>query len=184
LRTHQQKHGKDATVVNTTSVTKRIISTKYAHLIVLAALLCFLQACAVLRGTSSDVSRPEAETIQPEAPVPQAKVKRPEESTPTPAPLPQTGEASWYGGNFDGKKTASGDTFDQNDYTAAHRSLPFGTKVKVTNLDNGKSVNVEITDRGPFAGNRIIDLSHAAAKALEFKENGTARVRVEAMTQQ
>jgi rare lipoprotein A len=93
--------------------------------------------------------------------------------------LPQTGEASWYGAQHQGKPTASGEKFDQARLTAAHRSLPFGTKIKVTNLGNGKTVEVEINDRGPFAENRIIDLSHAAAKALEMKESGTATVRLE-----
>jgi rare lipoprotein A len=93
--------------------------------------------------------------------------------------LPQTGEASWYGAAHQGKLTASGQKFDQARLTAAHRSLPFGTKIKVTNLGNGKTVEVEINDRGPFVENRIIDLSHAAAKALEMKESGTATVRLE-----
>jgi rare lipoprotein A len=96
-----------------------------------------------------------------------------------PALLPQTGLASWYGAQHQGKQTASGTIFDQAALTAAHRSLPFGSKVKVTNLANGKSVEVEITDRGPFAENRIIDLSQAAAKALEMMESGTATVRIE-----
>jgi rare lipoprotein A len=93
--------------------------------------------------------------------------------------LPQTGQASWYGPKFHGKTTASGETYDQNGLTAAHVSLPLGSKVKVTNLSNGKSVEVEITDRGPFAKNRIIDLSHAAAKALDMKDSGTTEVRLE-----
>jgi len=140
---------------------------------------CVLSACSTLRGTTI-----ETQPGSPQQGVPQAEVTRPQENVDK-TNLPQTGEASWYGGKFDGKKTASGDTFDQNDYTAAHRTLPFGTKVKVTNLENGKSVDVEITDRGPFAKqNRIIDLSHAAARALDMKENGTAKVRVEALAQQ
>jgi rare lipoprotein A len=93
--------------------------------------------------------------------------------------LPQTGEASWYGAQHQGKPTASGEKFDQARLTAAHRSLPFGTKIKVTNLGNGKTVEVEINDRGPFVENRIIDLSHAAARALDMKESGTATVRLE-----
>ena len=93
--------------------------------------------------------------------------------------LPQTGQASWYGAQHQGKQTASGKIFDQARLTAAHRSLPFGSKIKVTNLANGKSVEVEITDRGPVAENRIIDLSQAAAKALEVLESGTTTVRLE-----
>jgi rare lipoprotein A len=96
-----------------------------------------------------------------------------------PAKLPQTGEASWYGAQHHGKQTASGTIFDQAELTAAHPSLPFGSKIKVTNLANGKSVEVEITDRGPFVENRIIDLSQAAAKVLEMLDSGTATVRLD-----
>ena len=78
----------------------------------------------------------------------------------------QTGNASWYGSAFHGRKTASGERYDMHDFTAAHRTLPFGTIVKVTNPENGKTALVRITDRGPFHGNRIIDLSYAAAKYL------------------
>jgi len=89
------------------------------------------------------------------------------------------GEASWYGRDFNGKTTASGHTFDETKMTAAHRTLPLGSKAKVTNLDNGKAVEVEINDRGPYAKGRIIDLSHAAAKVLGIGDHGTARVSVE-----
>ena len=98
---------------------------------------------------------------------------------PGPVKLPQTGQASWYGANHQGKQTASGSTFDQAALTAAHPSLPFGSKIKVTNLANGKSVEVVITDRGPSSGNRIIDLSQGAAKVLEMIDSGTAHVRLE-----
>ena len=89
------------------------------------------------------------------------------------------GHASWYGPGFAGKKTASGEVFDDTKLTAAHKSLPLGTKVKVTNLENGRSVKVAINDRGPFVGNRLIDLSRAAAHALGMVENGVVRVRIE-----
>ncbi|MFO1153339.1 MAG: septal ring lytic transglycosylase RlpA family protein [Rhodospirillales bacterium] len=95
----------------------------------------------------------------------------------------QRGLASWYGPGFHGKKTASGDTFDQNDLTAAHRKLPLGTKATVTNLENGKQVDVEINDRGPYVGGRVIDLSKAAAEKIDMKGDGTARVKVEAGSQ-
>ena len=91
----------------------------------------------------------------------------------------QVGTASWYGPGFHGRKTASGERFDQNKLTAAHRSLPLDTKVKVTNLENGRSVEVEINDRGPYAGKRVIDLSKAAASRLDMTDDGTARVRIE-----
>jgi rare lipoprotein A len=84
---------------------------------------------------------------------------------------PQKGMASWYGGSFQGEKTASGEIFNTNskhDMTAAHKKLPFGTKVRVTNIHNGLSVVVRINDRGPFVRGRVIDVSHAAAKALHL----------------
>ena len=91
----------------------------------------------------------------------------------------QTGQASWYGPGFHGKKTASGERFNQRALTAAHPSLPLGTQARVTNLKNGKAVLVKINDRGPYHGGRVIDLSRAAAQQLAI--NGTARVRIEAM---
>ncbi|MFZ1415110.1 MAG: septal ring lytic transglycosylase RlpA family protein [Defluviicoccus sp.] len=94
------------------------------------------------------------------------------------------GTASWYGAAFSGKKTASGERFDPNDLTAAHRTLPLGTEVKVTNVENGKSVEVEVNDRGPYAGGRLIDLSRAAAQKLDMIHDGTAPVRVEATADQ
>lgn len=91
----------------------------------------------------------------------------------------QTGLASWYGPRFHNKLTASGEVFDQDDLTAAHRTLPWGTRVKVTNLTNGKSVDVRINDRGPFVKGRIIDLSRAAARELDMVEQGITNVRLE-----
>lgn len=91
----------------------------------------------------------------------------------------QIGVASWYGGKFQGKPTANGEIFNTHDLTAAHKELPFNTVVTVTNMINGKSVVVRINDRGPFVGDRIIDLSYAAAKALDMVRDGTAQVLVE-----
>ncbi len=93
-------------------------------------------------------------------------------------PFEQVGIASWYGKKFHGKQTASGEKFDMHKLTAAHRSLPFGTKVKVKNLDNGKKVVVRINDRGPFKKGRIIDLSYAAAKKIGMIKAGCARVKI------
>jgi len=90
----------------------------------------------------------------------------------------QTGGASYYAKKFDGKRTASGDKFRNSKRTAAHRTLPFGTKVKVTNLKNGKSVMVKINDRGPFAAGRIIDLSRKAARKIDMLDAGVARVEI------
>lgn len=93
------------------------------------------------------------------------------------------GIASWYGPGFHNKKTASGVKFDQNAMMAAHRTLPFGTIVRVTNLKNSKSCFVKITDRGPFVKNRLIDLSKAAAHELDFTHSGTAKVRLEVVSE-
>lgn len=93
--------------------------------------------------------------------------------------LPQEGRASFYADRFQGRPTASGEPYDSASLTAAHRSLPFGTKVKVTNLRNSKSVVVTINDRGPHHPNRIIDLSKSAAKKLNFIDRGLTRVRIE-----
>jgi rare lipoprotein A len=89
------------------------------------------------------------------------------------------GLASWYGRKFHGRPTASGERYDMHELTAAHRTLPFETRVRVTNLENGRSVRVRINDRGPFVDGRIIDLSYGAAKKLGMVEAGVVRVRLE-----
>jgi rare lipoprotein A len=89
------------------------------------------------------------------------------------------GYASWYGGKFQGRKTANGEIFDTNKLTAAHKTLPFGTKVRVTDPETGKSVIVRVNDRGPFVEDRIIDLSRAAADIIGLTSRGVARVRIE-----
>jgi len=91
----------------------------------------------------------------------------------------ERGMASWYGPDFHGKRTSSGETYDMHAMTAAHKTLPIPTRVRVTNLANGKSVIVKVNDRGPFARGRIIDLSYAAAKKLEMIGPGTAEVKIE-----
>jgi rare lipoprotein A len=91
----------------------------------------------------------------------------------------ETGVASWYGPGFHGKRTASGEIFNQEKLTAAHRTLPWGSRVRITNLANGRSVVVEINDRGPAVKGRIIDVSRAAARTLGMVESGTTTVRVE-----
>ena len=91
----------------------------------------------------------------------------------------QTGTASFYGGKWHGKKTANGEIFNTYSLTAAHKTLPFNTRVRVTNLNNGKSVIVRINNRGPYIKGRIIDLSTAAFTAIESKNKGIARVKLE-----
>ena len=103
---------------------------------------------------------------------------------PAPAPAPAgvtvgTGRASFYGERFRGRRTANGERFDPDGLTAAHRTLPFGTRLRVTNLRNGRSVVVRVNDRGPFHGARVLDLSKAAARRIGMIQSGTARVRIE-----
>lgn len=97
---------------------------------------------------------------------------------------PEEGKASWYSDKLAGKPMAGGGVYRKENFTAAHRSLPFGTKVLVTNLGNGNSVEVIITDRGPFIKGRIIDLSRAAAEKLQMISQGVAAVRVEVLSDQ
>lgn len=92
---------------------------------------------------------------------------------------PQYGNASWYGGKFHGRKTASGERFDKYSFTAAHRKLPFGSILRVTNLRNGKDVYIRINDRGPFIRGRVLDMSLAAAEAIAFNGRGVIRVKIE-----
>lgn len=109
-------------------------------------------------------------------------------SYPGPAPMDsvttgwqEEGEASWYGPGFHGRQTASGEVYDMEAMTAAHRELPFGSRVRVVNLDNGLETQVRINDRGPFARGRVLDLSRAAAREIDMLGSGTARVRVEVL---
>jgi rare lipoprotein A len=173
-------------------------------LILMAALISASQGCGVVSETpnrtvwsrggistsesqsvSSSTEKPQTHTFPREIP-PIAKVPSESEVPPIakiPAPpqstITETGLASWYGSRHHGKRTASGEIFNQDKFTAAHRTLPWGTRVKVTNLANGKSVEVRINDRGPFSKGRIIDLSRAAARSLGMVEQGITTVRIE-----
>jgi len=119
-------------------------------------------------------------TPPPDASVPATVSPPPSASTPPAekAPLILTGKASWYGEPHHGQKTASGESFDMGQFTAAHRTLPLGTRLLVTNLRNGRSVEVRVNDRGPVAAGRIIDLSYAAAQELDALSDGVFPVRV------
>jgi rare lipoprotein A len=135
-------------------------------------------------------ARAQAQPVQQRAPAPagqrpawleQERVGPPYEANGrwyVPTPYEQTGEASWYGPGFHGAAAANGETYDQEAMTAAHPTLPLQSLVQVTNLQNGREVIVRITDRGPFVGERLIDLSRRAADALGFQTNGTTRVHV------
>jgi len=109
-------------------------------------------------------------------------------AAPSPAPAPgpdqiyrESGTAAWYGKELQGKKTASGEMFDMNALSAAHRTLPLGTIIRVTNLENFKNVKVKINDRGPFIRNRVLNLSLGAARELGFVDQGVARVKIETL---
>jgi rare lipoprotein A len=138
---------------------------------------------------SSQPSASAAET--PEAgknanaapPSPAAPRAKKTKTLPTPAPAGYTeeGNASWYGDPFHGRHAANGEIYDMNKMTAAHRTMPFETMVRVTNLNNGKSTTVRITDRGPFVDNRIIDLSRAAAQEIDSIGPGVVPVRLEVL---
>jgi rare lipoprotein A len=102
-----------------------------------------------------------------------------------PANAPKSGEtglASWYGHPYDGRQAANGEIYDMETLVAAHRTLPFGTRVRVVDLDNGKTIDVRIIDRGPFVDGRIIDLSHAAAERIDMIGPGVARVRLDILS--
>src|SRR6056297_3462232 len=144
------------TSINTDFVTPSI---KFFAGIFLATLI--LQACGIARvGT--------AERSPGEEPRSVAETGR----------MLQTGVASWYGPNFHGKATANGEVFNMNDFTAAHRTLPFNTIVEVRNTGNNKAVSVRINDRGPYVDDRVIDLSRRAAREIDMENTGTASVRI------
>jgi rare lipoprotein A len=102
-------------------------------------------------------------------------------SAPAEPVFSEVGKASWYGKFHQGRTTASGDKFDMNDLTAAHRTLPLGTEATVTNLENGRSVDVVVNDRGPYRQDRVIDLSKRAAETLGIKDQGVGKVKIEVM---
>ena len=127
--------------------------------------------CAIARPVSSAAARP-AET-RPVGDAPQARGARSE-----------VGLASWYGELHHGQPTASGEIFDMTRLTAAHRTLPLGTHLRVVNLDNGRAVRVRVNDRGPYVEGRIIDLSREAARALGMEHSGLATVKLEVIATQ
>lgn len=116
----------------------------------------------------------------PPSPVPPSAARHRHTTPPAPIVQGQEGIASWYGHPFDGRRTADGEIYDMHAMTAAHRTLPFGTMVRVHDLENGHSVVVRINDRGPFVPGRIIDLSYAAAQAMHM--SGTALVRLQILS--
>ncbi|WP_052813050.1 septal ring lytic transglycosylase RlpA family protein [Desulfonatronum thioautotrophicum] len=162
---------------------------------------------SLLLGTlllMSCAATPEPRRLPPPSEPPRPTVSRPQPPPEPQAPLPPTarpytvlgqtyhplttadgfsevGIASWYGPKFHAKRTASGEVYNMYDLTAAHRILPMQTKIRVTNLENNKSVILRVNDRGPFVGDRVVDLSYRAAQELDVIRPGTAKVRVEAL---
>lgn len=126
-------------------------------------------------------------SVQPPAPAPQPPTAGQPSGPPSAAErqppviglYEEAGVASWYGVPFDGHRTSDGEIYDMHQFTAAHRTLPFNSVVRVTNLTNGKQTEVRINDRGPFVANRVIDLSYAAAQAIGMVGPGTAQVRLD-----
>ena len=143
----------------------------------------FLTGCAARQPAASRQPPP----IQPNAAPPSEAANREENTSPA-APSPhasgffEEGNASWYGAPFHGRQASNGEIYDMYKLTAAHRTLPFNTVVRVTNLGNGKSAVVRITDRGPFVESRIIDLSYAAAREIESIGPGVVPVRLEILS--
>ena len=141
---------------------------------ILAAALCL--AANVRAATVPNHQQPQ---VKPNAIPVAVKVQIAKTKSTKAEPKPfQVGSASWYGKQFHGRTTASGEDFDMFEFTAAHRTLPLGTFVKVTNLKNGKWIVVRVNDRGPYVGNRIMDLSYSAARMLNFRD-GVERVRID-----
>ncbi|HKW87414.1 MAG TPA: septal ring lytic transglycosylase RlpA family protein [Candidatus Acidoferrales bacterium] len=144
--------------------------------------------CAVLAAgcghprIAANPPAPTPQQVPAEAPptrAPASSVRPPSVQPEVTGHFTERGIASWYGAPFNGRRTSDGETYDMFQYTAAHRTLPFGAVVRVTNLSNGKQTVVRVNDRGPFVANRIIDLSYSAAVALGMIGTGTAPVRIE-----
>jgi rare lipoprotein A len=143
------------------------------------ALALLVTGCAGRRPVTASAPPPMAPAATP--PAAAARAKRATSTTEAGAYI-EEGNASWYGAPFHGRRASNGEIYDMNKMTAAHRTMAFGTIVRVTNLSNGKTAVVRITDRGPFVENRIIDLSMAAAKAIESIGPGVVPVRLEVIS--
>jgi rare lipoprotein A len=157
-----------------------------------SAVFVFFLPLIILGGCAHHhvTNQPPAQTPYPAAPTSQPRVapgaSRPSSAPPAierqpaiPGEYVEEGVASWYGVPFNGRRTSNGEIYDMHEFTAAHRTLPFGAVVRVTNLRNGKQTQVRINDRGPFVADRVIDLSLSAAQAIEMVGTGTSQVRLE-----
>ncbi|TKC89796.1 septal ring lytic transglycosylase RlpA family protein [Trinickia terrae] len=171
-----------------------------SRLLRLGGLFAFLAltGCAVPQGSADQANAAAMRTqagaplgygdaltsIPAAAPKPSLADAKPLDAGPDVSDFHQTGRASWYGTKFHGRKTASGERYNMNALTAAHKTLPLGAFVRVTNMTNNKSVVVKINDRGPYIRGRVLDVSYAAARLLGLSKAGTARVKMEGLSQQ
>lgn len=144
------------------------------------AVILWLILLLTVAGCATARTDPTPAASRPRASVPPS---RPRPPAVRPGSFEQTGEASWYGRQHHGKPTASGETYDMHKLTAAHPSLPLGTRVLVTNLDNGRTVEVRINDRGPFVSGRVLDLSYAAARRLGAIGDGVVPVGLKVLAE-
>jgi len=140
-----------------------------------------LAGCGEKKPVQVRIPTPPPPITEPEPQPPQITQTAPPEATPTSPLYVETGTASWYGPPYHNRRASNGEVFDMNALTAAHRTLPLGSIVRVTNLETGHSVIVRINDRGPFVTGRVIDLSLAAAKAIDVWRPGLARVKLEVL---
>ena len=149
----------------------------------LAALLCCGMASAAIPDTPNAKTPLASNPAHPSLKISASKSKIRTVKATTNGRV-QVGTASWYGKRFHGRQTASGDTYDMFQFTAASRTLPLGTMVKVTNLRNGKWVIVKVNDRGPYVGHRVMDVSYGAAQMMGFRQRGLERVKLEVIDPQ
>lgn len=156
-------------------------AVRFLHLLPIACAALVFAGCAhrTTTATQPPVQAPPAPAQVPPIGVPSGPPPPVERQPAVPGEWVEEGTASWYGPTFDGHRTSNGEIYNMHEMTAAHRTLPFGAVVRVTNLTNGRQTEVRINDRGPFVGNRVIDLSLSAAQAIEMVGPGTASVRLE-----
>lgn len=156
----------------------------------LCALTTFISACAETQFIAQTLKVSNNKEEQPQSSYGQYKIGNPYQIKGVwyypqeDFEYDETGIGSWYGPKFHGRKTANGETYDMNGISAAHRTLPMPSFVRVTNLDNGRTLNVRINDRGPYAHGRILDLSRRAAQLLGYEKQGTARIRVRILAEE
>jgi rare lipoprotein A len=148
---------------------------------IISAAICIMIVSAFLGCASTPRFAERPSRSQEQSSPREHESAQPEQASAEKPLLTLEGVASYYADDFHGKQTSNGETFDMNSLTAAHRTFPFGTKIRVTNLENAKTVIVRVNDRGPFKEGRMIDLSRGAAVAIDLIRTGTARVRLEVL---